>query len=100
MRLSEKRSRLVELNELAKKYYNYVLLNSKIAEKALQYLTDRGFKKETIAKYEVGYSVKNGNISQILPKKEDLNQRSLSIQDFQSRAPAGHWMSMTGSGAG
>ncbi len=73
----EKRSRLVELNELAKKYYNYVLLNSKIAEKALQYLTDRGFTKETLAKYEVGYSVEKWDYFSNFAKKRGFKSKEL-----------------------
>jgi DNA primase len=73
----EKRSRLVELNELAKKYYNYVLLNSKIAEKALQYLTDRGFTKETIKKYEVGYSVEKWDYFSNFAKKRGFKSKEL-----------------------
>jgi DNA primase len=73
----EKRSRLVELNELAKKYYNYVLLNSKIAEKALQYLTGRGFTKETIKKYEVGYSVEKWDYFSNFAKKRGFKSKEL-----------------------
>lgn len=73
----EKRSRLVELNELAKKYYNYVLLNSKIAEKALQYLIDRGFAKETLAKYEVGYSVEKWDYFSNFAKKRGFKSKEL-----------------------
>jgi len=73
----EKRSRLVELNELAKKYYNYVLLNSKIAEKALQYLTGRGFTKETISKFEVGYSVEKWDYFSNFAKKRGFKSKEL-----------------------
>jgi DNA primase len=55
--ITEKRSRLVELNELARNYYTYVLFNSKTANNAMQYLTERGFKKETLTLFEVGYSI-------------------------------------------
>jgi DNA primase len=73
----EKRSRLIELNELAKKYYNYVLLNSKIAEKALQYLIDRGFTKETIKKYDVGYSVEKWDYFSNFAKKRGFKSKEL-----------------------
>ena len=73
----EKRSRLIELNELAKKYYNYVLLNSKIAEKALQYLTGRGFTKETIKKFEVGYSVEKWDYFSNFAKKRGFKSKEL-----------------------
>jgi len=40
---SEKRSRLIEANELARKYYSYVLFNSRAILKILSYLEKRGF---------------------------------------------------------
>jgi DNA primase len=54
---SEKRSRLVELNELARKYYNFIFFNSKKATPARSYLIKRGFKKETLELFEVGFSI-------------------------------------------
>ncbi|MCL5069578.1 MAG: DNA primase [Actinobacteria bacterium] len=54
---SEKRSRLVELNELAGKYYNFVFFKSKKAAPARSYLIKRGFKKETLQLFEVGFSI-------------------------------------------
>lgn len=53
---SEKRSRIIDANELAKKFYNYVLFNSKNAAKILAYLKKRGFNDEVLKKFEVGYS--------------------------------------------
>jgi len=55
--VTEKRSKLVEANELAKKYYNYVFLKSKHAEKARQYLKNRKFSEETLNRFEIGYSI-------------------------------------------
>ena len=54
---SEKRSRLVELNELARKYYNFIFFKSKKAASARSYLIKRGFKKETLELFEVGFSI-------------------------------------------
>lgn len=58
---SEKKSRLIELNELAKKYYNYIFFNNRVSQKACFYLEKRGFKKETLEKFEVGYSPEGWN---------------------------------------
>jgi len=54
--MPEKRSRLIEICELAKKYYKYILFNSKVSERARDYLNRRGFKKEIIEHFELGYS--------------------------------------------
>ncbi|MBM3699366.1 MAG: DNA primase [Actinobacteria bacterium] len=55
-RQTEKKSRLIEINELAARYYSYILFNSKVASGALDYLKKRGFNKDTIEKFEAGFS--------------------------------------------
>ncbi|MDD3818838.1 MAG: DNA primase [Actinomycetota bacterium] len=54
---SMQKNRLVELNELAKKYYNFILFNSKKGQPSLNYLKNRGFKEDTLRKFEIGYSL-------------------------------------------
>ncbi len=83
--ITEKRSRLVELNDLARKYYSYVLLNSKTAAGAMQYLEGRGFNRETISHFEVGYSIDSwDNFSNFAKKRgfktKELVDSGLAIQ--------------------
>ncbi len=54
---SKLKNRLVELNELTKKYYNFVLFNSKKGLPSLNYLKSRGFTEETLNEFKVGYSL-------------------------------------------
>ena len=49
------RNRLYEINELAKKYFQFILYNSKAGNAPLEYLKKRGFTLETIKEFEVGY---------------------------------------------
>ena len=49
------RKKLYEINELAKKYFQFILHNSKSGNAPLQYLRKRGFTIETIKGFEVGY---------------------------------------------
>lgn len=51
------RNKLYEINELAKKYYQFVLFNSKAGRMPLDYLKRRGFSEETVKEFEVGYSM-------------------------------------------
>ncbi|MCJ7471371.1 MAG: DNA primase, partial [Actinobacteria bacterium] len=51
------RNRLYEINELAKKYYQFILFNSKAGRIPLDYLKKRGFTEKTIQEFEVGYSM-------------------------------------------
>jgi DNA primase len=55
----DSKNKLFEINELAKKYYNYVLFKSKNGVKALNYLKDRKISEETIQLFEAGYSLDN-----------------------------------------
>jgi DNA primase len=50
------RRRMVEVNDLAAKYYNKVLLQSSQAEAARTYLKVRGLSKETIEEWGIGFA--------------------------------------------
>src|SRR5690606_8170374 len=49
--------KMQEAHELLKKFYHHLLLNTKEGEHALDYLTNRGFTKEVIEKFEIGYAL-------------------------------------------
>ncbi len=88
---SEKRSRLVELNELARKYYNFVFFKSKKAAPARSYLIKRGFKKETLELFEVGFSLESWENFTDFAKKRGFTSREivdcgLAIESTGSRA--------------
>ncbi len=51
------KNRLIELNELAKKYFNFVLFNSKAGLTSLNYLKERGFTDSILNEFEVGFSL-------------------------------------------
>ncbi|TDM04370.1 DNA primase [Macrococcus carouselicus] len=48
--------KMIEMHELLRDYYHYVLKAVKEAEPALQYLYDRGFTEELINQEKIGYS--------------------------------------------
>ncbi len=50
------KERLLNLNELAKNYYHFVLFNSKTGKSALNYLKERGFLDDILNDFRVGYS--------------------------------------------
>ncbi len=54
---SKLKNRLVELNEQANKYFNFILLNSKKSIVPLDYLKKRGFTEDTLKEFEVGFSL-------------------------------------------
>ncbi|WP_019242623.1 MULTISPECIES: DNA primase [Bacillus] len=49
--------KMIEAHELLTKFYHHLLLNTKEGEEALQYLLDRGFTKESIEKFSIGYAL-------------------------------------------
>ncbi len=88
--VTEKRSRLVEVNELAKKYYSYIFQNSKHAEKARAYLKQRNFTDKTLREFEIGYSTDGWtNFSDFAQKRDfsikELIDSGLSIQSNRDR---------------
>lgn len=88
---SEKRSRLVELNELARKYYNFVFFKSKKAAPARSYLIKRGFKKETLELFDVGFSIDSWENFTDFAKKRGFTSREivdcgLAIESTSGRA--------------
>ncbi|MEH7224529.1 DNA primase [Bacillus sp. JJ1566] len=56
-------SKMQEAHELLKKFYHHLLLNTKEGEPALDYLTNRGFTREIIDKFEIGYSLDSWNFA-------------------------------------
>ncbi|GAH19788.1 unnamed protein product, partial [marine sediment metagenome] len=54
---SKLKNRLVELNELAKKYFDFILFKSKKGLPSLNYLKNRGFGEKTLKEFEVGFSL-------------------------------------------
>ena len=54
---ASQRNRLLDINDLCRKYYHQLLLNSEQAKNARQYLSERGLTEETIEEWQIGYSL-------------------------------------------
>ena len=52
----EKRKQILEVNNLAKEYFSYILEKHPVGERAREYLNNRGIKKETIETFGLGYA--------------------------------------------
>lgn len=50
------KEKLLAINKLASKFYKYLLLKHKVAEKARQYLRDRGIDPNLWEKFDLGYA--------------------------------------------
>src|SRR4030043_812713 len=68
------KERFFEINRVASKFYNYVLLNHPAGKEALKYLTrERGLKIDTVKKFQLGFS----------PYKEDALAKVLIKRKYQ-----------------
>jgi len=57
---SQKRSQLLQITDLAAKFYNHILMNHDAGTQGLSYLQNRGLTKKTVAQFELGVSAGNG----------------------------------------
>ncbi|WP_080845015.1 DNA primase [Cytobacillus gottheilii] len=48
---------MIEAHKLLSKFYHHLLVNTKDGQHALEYLLDRGFTRESIDKFQIGYSL-------------------------------------------
>lgn len=71
------KSRLIELNELAKKYYNYILLEKKVGKRALDYLKSRKISIDTIKKFDIGYSLNSWDAFSKFAKSRNFTEKEL-----------------------
>jgi DNA primase len=73
------KEKIIEINELATKYYQYLLLKHKLGKDALFYLTEkRKLKLETIEKFKIGYSPDNPQLFEtFFIRKKGLKNKDL-----------------------
>ncbi len=50
------KNRIIQAHELAGKFYHYILMDTDIGQDAVQYLQNRGFSKETIIEFQLGFA--------------------------------------------
>ncbi|KZN96293.1 MULTISPECIES: DNA primase [Aeribacillus] len=55
--------KMIKVHELLKKMYHHLLLNTKEGQNALNYLLHRGFTKELIDQFEIGYALDSWDFS-------------------------------------
>lgn len=55
--ISEELQAMYDAHELLRKFYHHLLVNTKDGQHALEYLLNRGFTRDSIDKFQVGYSL-------------------------------------------
>ena len=81
--------RLVEINELASKYYNKVLLQSSQAETARTYLKGRGLSKETIEEWGIGFAPEGYHYLEEFLLKRGFTKKELLDAGVSSKGQRG-----------
>ena len=66
-------TRMKEAHTFAMNYYHHLLLNTEEGEKALQYLEERGFSREIIEQYRIGWSLPNWDALTSLLERKGFN---------------------------
>lgn len=52
---------MIEAHQLLTKFYHHLLVNTKEGQNALEYLLSRGFSKQSIEKFQIGYALNISN---------------------------------------
>ncbi|MED4800821.1 DNA primase [Bacillus atrophaeus] len=72
--------KMADAHELLKKFYHHLLMNTKEGQDALDYLLSRGFTKELIDEFEIGYALDSWDfMTKFLAKrgfKEELMEKA------------------------
>jgi DNA primase len=69
--VSPERQAMLDAHELLRKFYHHLLVNTKDGQHALEYLLQRGFNRESIDKFQIGYSLNSWDfVYKFLTKRE------------------------------
>jgi len=71
--ISKDLQQMMDAHDQLTKFYHHILVNTTDAEHALQYLLDRGFTKEVIEKFQIGYAPNQWDFAVKYLKKYDTS---------------------------
>ncbi|MFC6039856.1 DNA primase [Paenisporosarcina macmurdoensis] len=71
--ISKEETRMKEAHTFAMNYYHHLLLNTEEGEKGLHYLEERGFSRELIEQYRIGWSLPNWDALTTLLERKGFN---------------------------
>jgi DNA primase len=69
---------LIEVHELLKKFYHHLLINTKEGQKPLEYLINRGFTKEVIDEFGIGFAPSSRDFA-----TKFLHKRGFSLEQLE-----------------
>jgi DNA primase len=72
-KISNELQAFLDAHELLRKFYHHLLVNTKEGQHALEYLLGRGFTRESIDKFQIGYSLNSWDyVYKFLSKRDFL----------------------------
>ncbi|HSD98364.1 MAG TPA: DNA primase [Patescibacteria group bacterium] len=83
--LTSKKEKLYAMNHLAAEFYHYLLTKHKLGKNALEYVTNRGIKPQTIKTYMLGFSPTGNSLVTYLQKKKQYSVDELFDAGLASR---------------
>ncbi|WP_413308712.1 DNA primase [Bacillus sp. 1P10SD] len=72
-KVSKEFQAMLDAHELLRKFYHHLLVNTKEGQHALEYLLDRGFSRESIDKFQIGYSLNSWDFVYKFLSKRDFS---------------------------
>ncbi len=69
----KERENIFSLNKLAARFYNYLLTDTNMGKKALDYLNDRGFDKDDIKRFNLGFAADEWQLLLNFLKKKNFS---------------------------
>lgn len=85
----QQRTRILEINAAAAKYFNYILLSMQRGQPGRDYITKRGLNTETVERFQLGYSLEEwGHLLHYLTERkgftaEEVEAAGLAIHHEQ-----------------
>ncbi|TYR82377.1 DNA primase [Priestia megaterium] len=84
-------NKIVEAHELLKKFYHHLLVNTKEGQEAYDYLINRGFTREIIDEFEIGYALESWDfVTKFLTKRgfttQEMENAGLIIKRNQDNS--------------
>lgn len=91
--VSKKEQQMKEAHEFAVEFYHHLLMNTEDGEPALNYLLERGFTREQIETYQIGWSLPNWDTLSILLERKgfDLSEMAESGLIIQKESDASYF---------
>ncbi len=85
-KLQSRRNRVLDVLELARKYYHRTLMDAPAAKSAREYLARRGLKEDTIELWQIGYSPDSWDLTGNFLRGKGFNDQELFLAGMTAKS--------------